>query len=391
MELDVQITRVVIQNYKSIAACDVSLGPLTFLVGPNGSGKSNFVDALRFVSECLRGSLDNAIHGRGGINDVRRRSGGRPTDVAIRLEFRVKEWNCQYALRVGPRPGNEYRVRREYWKFSDSASGAVETYDWRDGKLETNLPFFSDALPDGLALSRYSTLPSSALRVMGFYDFNPDQIKALQDPRMDRLLLSDGSNVASIYSQMIKQDRPAVDRVQEFLNAVVPEVESVRVRTLGPKETLEFTERSGGRKDGRFFAANMSDGTLRVFAMLVALFNRLGPGNALAVIEEPEMALHPAAAGVVHDILKEASGFRQVIVTSHSADLLDRSDIAPDSILAVERLDGQTVIGPIRQGQLKSLRENLTTPGELLRVNHLSPDVSRVPREGDMSSLIFGR
>ena len=48
------INEVVLRNYKSIAKCAVSLGPLTFLVGPNGAGKSNFLDALRFVSESLR-------------------------------------------------------------------------------------------------------------------------------------------------------------------------------------------------------------------------------------------------------------------------------------------------------------------------------------------------
>ena len=55
------VTRVAIRNYKSIAACDVRPGPLSFLVGPNGSGKSNFLDALRFVADALRGSLGDAL------------------------------------------------------------------------------------------------------------------------------------------------------------------------------------------------------------------------------------------------------------------------------------------------------------------------------------------
>ena len=69
------VTRVVLKNFKSIAACDVKLGPLTVLVGPNGSGKSNFVDSLRFVSDSLTTTLDHALRDRGGINEVRRRSG----------------------------------------------------------------------------------------------------------------------------------------------------------------------------------------------------------------------------------------------------------------------------------------------------------------------------
>jgi predicted ATPase len=68
------IRQVALKNYKSIARCDVRLGPLMFLVGPNGSGKSNFLDALRFVSDALNTSLDHALRDRGGIQEVRRRS-----------------------------------------------------------------------------------------------------------------------------------------------------------------------------------------------------------------------------------------------------------------------------------------------------------------------------
>ena len=60
------LTRIVIRNYKSIAACDVSPAQLTFLVGPNGSGKSNFLDALRFVADSLRFSIDHALRDRYG-------------------------------------------------------------------------------------------------------------------------------------------------------------------------------------------------------------------------------------------------------------------------------------------------------------------------------------
>src|SRR5215468_1085690 len=84
------VTRVRLKNYKSIALCDVALGPLVFLVGANGAGKSNFLDALRFVADALRTSLDHALRDRGGINEVRRRSGGHPTHFGARLEFNLR-------------------------------------------------------------------------------------------------------------------------------------------------------------------------------------------------------------------------------------------------------------------------------------------------------------
>lgn len=78
MTSGVFLNRVTLRNYKSIAACRVDLHELTFLVGPNGSGKSNFLDAIRFVADSLRSSPDHALHDRGTIKEVRRRSGGHP-------------------------------------------------------------------------------------------------------------------------------------------------------------------------------------------------------------------------------------------------------------------------------------------------------------------------
>ena len=108
------ITRVRLKDYRSIAECDVQLGPLTFLVGPNGSGKSNFLDALRFVSDALRDALDHALRNRGGIKEVRRRSTGHPHNLGIHLDFRLPEGGeGSYAFRIGSKPEGGYRVLRE--------------------------------------------------------------------------------------------------------------------------------------------------------------------------------------------------------------------------------------------------------------------------------------
>src|SRR5271170_2106448 len=108
------LTRVVLKNYKSIGQCSVDLRPLTFLVGPNGAGKSNFLDALRFVADALRTSLDHALRERGGIKEVRRRSGGHPTHFAISLEFSIRpKMSGHYAFRIGARPSGGYEVQEE--------------------------------------------------------------------------------------------------------------------------------------------------------------------------------------------------------------------------------------------------------------------------------------
>ena len=74
------------------------------------------------------------------------------------------------------------------------------------------------------------------------------------------------------------------------------------------------------------------------------------------------------------DVLREASERVQVVVTSHSADLLDRETIPSDSILAVVSEDGETKIARLDAAGRTALREGLFTAGEMLRMNQLTPD-----------------
>lgn len=77
------------------------------------------------------------------------------------------------------------------------------------------------------------------------------------------------------------------------------------------------------------------------------------------------------------DALRDASERRQVIVTSHSPDLLDRHDFDLSELRAVRSVSGATVIGELDQAGALALREDLHTPGELLRTDQLLPAASR--------------
>lgn len=85
--------------------------------------------------------------------------------------------------------------------------------------------------------------------------------------------------------------------------------------------------------------------------------------------------MHPAAAGVLFDALTEASEQVQVLVTSKSADLLDRDDLDPSIMRAVASDKGLTVIGDVNTASLRALREHRFTAGELLRAGQISPEM----------------
>lgn len=392
------VTRVALRNYKSIAACDVRLGPLTFFVGPNGSGKSNFLDALRLVGESLRTTLDHALRDRGGIAEVRRRSSGHPTHFGIRLEFVLDGSTGHYAFDVGAKERGGYVVKNEEC-FVKLPGGTDAHYIAEAGRVaRTTLQTPPKAAADRLYLVTVSGLDEfrplfDALSHMGFYNLNPDRMRDLQSPDPGAVLARDGGNLAAVLTAMASQNPAAKGRVEDYLARVVSGVRGVDPKIIGPKETVEFRQAVGGATyPWKFLAASMSDGTLRALGILVALFQSARNGTnlvRLVGIEEPEAALHPAAAGVLTDGLREASQRTQVVVTSHSPDLLDNEEISDAEILAVLSERGETKIGRLDPPGRSALRDHLYTAGDLLRMDQLRPDPSETNLRPEQLNL-FG-
>ena len=386
--------RVVLKNYKSIAACDVQLQPLTFLVGANGAGKSNFLDALRFVSDALRTTLDHALRDRGGIKEVRRRSSGHPTHFGIRLEFTLRDGTTgSYAFEVGALPNGGYEVQTEECQVTKGPRGRPEYFQVRRGTVQSSVQAAPAASGDRLYLVNASGLPEfrpvyEAFSRMGFYNLNPESIRDLQPSDPGELLARDGSNIASVLSQMDLHNPTMKKRIEEYLAKVAPGIQGIDVKALGSKDTLEFRQAvKGSDHPWRFLAANMSDGTLRALGILVALLQSPNGNHAwipLVGIEEPEVALHPGAAGVLRDSLRDASQVRQIVVTSHSPDLLDDESLDSNSILVVIADHGTTKVGPLDQVGRNALHSHLYTAGELLRLSQLEPDPDALQRAASM-------
>jgi len=383
------IHRVTIRNYKSIAACQVNLGSLMFLVGPNGSGKSNFLDALRFVADALRSSLDHALRDRGTIKEVRRRSGGHPNHFALRLDFSLPTGQVgHYSFRIGAKPAGAYEVQTEECRiYNGNALSQGHHFHIQSGKIiSASFSPTPATLSDRLFLVAASGVPEfrpvyDALSRIEIYNLNPREIAAMQKPDPGDILRRDGSNAASVLHQFSPEAR---ELVRNSLSRIVPGVSDAEAKTLGSQETIEFRQVVRGQEHPwRFLAGAMSDGTLRAFGILLAVFQAAtvrscSPLPLLIGLEEPEMALHPAAASVLLSALREGARHCQILVTSHSPDLLDNSDIPTDALLAVENQDGLTRIGVIDAAGREVLRDKLFTPGELLRQNQLAPDQSTI-------------
>ncbi|MGA3097833.1 MAG: AAA family ATPase [Bryobacteraceae bacterium] len=386
------LTRAVVKNYKSIAACDVDLRPLTLLVGPNGAGKSNFLDALRFVADGLRTSLDHAFRERGGIGEVRRRSGGHPNHFGARVEFALPNGSAgSYGFRIGAKPNGFEVLSEECVLRPPEALAGESRFTVAAGEVSSTVPGPA-AASDRLYLVSASGLPEfrpvyDSLSNMGFYNLSTERIRDLQAPDAGELLARDGGNLAAVLDLIGKRRPELKARIEDYLAKVAPGIQGVDAIALGPRETLQFRqEAAGGDAPWRFLAANMSDGTLRALGVLVALF-QTGPAP-LVGLEEPEAGLHPAAVSVLLDAMFAAGETRQVLVTSHSPDLLDSARLETDSILAVIAEAGSTYVGPLDAVGREALRKRLCTAGELLRLDQLRPERGKAESSSSQLRLL---
>jgi predicted ATPase len=394
------IKRVRIRNYKSLANCDVELGALTVLVGRNGAGKSSFLDALSFVADTLRTSLDHAVRVRGGWREIRSRfceqdDAKFPMAIGLEMTHRSRSGERRVVFELGFAPSAEHggiRFIKERIEFFREGDQPEYGYVVEDGKVVWSTfqsedlppvlpdrPFLAYWLGGSVARDVYDSLCR-----IGVYDFNPEAMRTPRAADAGEILRRDGSNIASVVGRIAAGPPGVMDRLVGYLSTIVPGVTSVERAELGPVETLRFRQTGGPSSDPlEFYATSMSDGTLRALGALVALAQP-GEGTApvrLVGIEEPEAALHPAAAGALMGALQEAAVLRQVIVTTHSPDLLNEIDPETDRLLVAESRDGGTVIAPMNRASRESIKEHLGSPGELLRMDFLQPDYDDLQRQ----------
>lgn len=376
------ISRLRVKRFRSVQAADLTFGDLTLLVGENGAGKSNLVDCLAFLADSITLGLSAAFEKRGGIASVRSKkpTGGKPYNLGLAVEITrpisaVRRVIFGFELRSTGRAS--YEVAREQG-IVDHENGDRIWYE-RHGteKFDTNAGLAPAVEPTLLTLpilggdARFRPLFDSVSTIRT-YQIEPAQMRALQDPDSGEWLRYDGSNAASVLGRMLADSPNARTRLIQLLSCIVPGVTNIAPKQLGNKLTIEFTQEWRDDRKVQFDAFNMSDGTLRALGLLLAVFQQSHP--TILVIEEPEATIHPGALTTILDIIHHAERQMQVILTTHSPDLLDVDWLRDDQIRIVERDGGATHVAPLSKGTRASLQQRLMGAGEMLRANALLPE-----------------
>ncbi len=377
------IRRLTVSNYRSLGAqVTVELGQLTALVGPNGSGKSNVVDVLRFVSDAMHTGLSGAVAHRNGIGAVRRWSEGRPFNVRIQLDLDLGP-GCpaSYRFELNGNSPEEYRVESEEAQVSKDGERAgfrIESSRWVDGPpgLAPTVDERSLALPLVGGDSRFQPLVH-ALQQIAVYSIFPDSLRAPQKYNSDKPMDRHGSNWASIL-----RDQPEASWKPDLVAALqqlTGDTEDIQVAQAAGYWVVQFLHgavprdrKNGHRAEKWVDAGQESDGTLRAAGIVTALLQE--PPLPFIGIEEPELTIHPGAIPLLHDFLRQASRRSQVLVTTHSPELLDLIDA--NDVRVVQRGPEGTTVLPMAASQLGAVKRGLLSLGDVLRTEGLRQELA---------------
>lgn len=347
-----------VSNYRSLGDdITVTFDDMTVLVGPNGSGKSNVLDVFRFLREALTFGLEPAVSKRLGIARLRRVSTTKPRAVKVAVDLQAGDaWLATYEVQLNATKGASYRVEREHLRLRLTDEDDV-VLDVEAGRVrEAPAGLAPRASGNELVLPGLAGDPAirpvvEALRSIRVHSIFPRELSQPQLVGVAPPLDDTGSNWCAVLKAM---DRGAMRELAIAMERVTGDITDVRVESAGGYYTAEFEHRLSTVT--RWFSAGQeSDGTLRLAGILTALLQ--APVPPVLGIEEPELTINPGLLPLLYEYLEAASRRTQILITTHSPDLLDMVSI--DRIRAVQRVDGASTVGTVSQEQLNMVRNDL--------------------------------
>lgn len=405
-----KITKIEISNFKSFDNQSIHLNDFNLLVGANASGKSNLVQAFQFLRDIVNHGLENAISLQGGVEYLQNIKIAQSQPLSFRIimqgeskgfwpgrhqesqsikiykidyKFSLKFYenesgytvdqdkmtvNC--SMEYGKKleiPGVKSDPMPDSRKFSIKFSNLDGTLRIVSNNLDMDMeppllddaPIFRNTPYDEKALLIESPIVGlylqSALggfRNIGIYDFDP-KLSKKPVPLTDLSeLASDGSNLTVVLNKImgIKEYR------RSFLNLfrdLLPFIHDINVEKAMDK-SIFFRIREKYAKEEGLPASLISDGTINIIALIIALYFQL----PMVVIEEPERNIHPYLISRVMDMFREASKNRQILATTHNPEMVKHADL--ENLLLITRDDEgfSRITKPADSDEIKIFLEN---------------------------------
>jgi predicted ATPase len=331
-----------LQNWKNFAQIDVPLQKRVFLVGPNASGKSNFLDAFRFLRDIASpgGGFQDAVRRRGGVSALRCLAARRYSDVEIRVVVQSDDpgTRWEYELAFNQDKQRQPAVRKE----KVAADGRTlldrpnaEDYQDPERLIQTHLEQVNVNRPFRELVTFFQSV--RYLHIVPQLVREPDRsVGRTNDPF--------GGDFLETLAKTPEKTRAArLRRIRDALRVAVPQLAEIELwrdarGTPHLRGKYEHWRPQGAWQSEEQF----SDGTLRLMGLLWVAMAGGGP----LLLEEPELSLHPEVVRYLPQMFAriQRRSRRQVILSTHSPDLLRDESIGLDEVLLlIPRREGTEI------------------------------------------------
>lgn len=376
-----QLRSLSLQNFLSYGPeeTEFTFGALNVLVGPNGSGKTNLIEALRVMRSSTTGFGAPMIAG-GGVEAYLYRDGDSIVIAKIELHCALQQVEPTVrhsadfvgvfgeVLLNGEFVGPEVGLRTDHPEFAfmrvggsgarlirrnPDEEGTESEYSRRvlsQGKLRNNESGLEKRRdPDIFPLLSDLAEFYESIAIYGEWTIGRDAPPRKSVPAGTRsdVLLEDASNLAFVLSEL--RATRALPEIKKALRRLKETYEDFSIRPVGGQLQL-YVEEEG--VVGGVNAMRLSDGTLRFLALAAVLLHPKPP--ALVVVDEPEIGMHPDLIEAIAEMILEAAKRTQLIIATHSPELLTFLRPGIDRLYAFGAgAEGTTVRG-FDRGQLEA-------------------------------------
>ena len=376
-----RIETITTRNYRVFQSVTFEkLGPLVILIGANGSGKTTLFDLFSFLKESLASNVAQAVARRGGFKELVSR-GHQDESIDIEIKFRESGGRlATYLLKI-KQQNNRPIVSREILQFRRGRHGQPWRFlDFEEGKGQaiTNESAYGQAGVDAQR-SEYKLDDPTILAIKGLGQFKEFRVIAEFRNLLENWYIADfhvadarpsteagyaehlstrGDNVAQVAQYLYENHRDIFNRILNAMTQRVPGVNHVEAKpTEDGRLVLRFQDEAF---TDPFISRYVSDGTIKMFAYLVLLYDP--KPHPLLAIEEPENQLHPhLLAELMEEFRAYAKRGGQVFVSTHSPDLLNEAEL--DEVYWLEKRQGFSIV---KRAADDSLIKSLIQEGDRL-------------------------
>ena len=428
------ISSLKMSGYRLLDEFSADFGPLTVVIGANATGKSTLIDALRLICQCAELPLQKALDLHGWAPSLLNAS-SKGEKIGWRLAFSKPKHQTRWAFlplqeNVGytyevtigiDRPSGRAVPEQEVLRLTEPRSGFAGPFKFFEvsgnhaviyDPRERRLVPFEDVFPkqdaqtpsDGkapeagkadlpepppqeralwLAQMRFHkefpvvSWVRTLLSSLAFYPgFEVGRFSALRtkaaEIRPEATLWASGENLGTVLHEMLtrRDFQRSAQLLKNFTRSAYPTLEDITAETSygAPPSVLVRVHEKGLSRAMELW--DLSDGMLRFLCLGAALLNPLPP--PFVAIDEPETGLHPRLMPIIADMIKAASENTQVLITTHSPDLLSRFDL-DDVAVMVREGTRAAWRRPRSRASLRQMLESVAgeTLGDLLRSGEL--------------------